>query len=140
MNQVGLQIKKRMVEKHKLNEIQKLIREEVNQILREEGDKLAPINPATKVEPDKHSTTPIEKPQPKPKQASSSEQPKSDQPDTAAVLLELVDDLIHKIRHSVGTPSTSDLTAMLVSLIQAWGMTSEDKLLVLRDIRNITIK
>lgn len=128
-----------LVKEGKLGPIQKLIRGEVDEILKEKVDKSTLSASTTKVEPDKPTAVAVEKPQSKPKRDSPAEQPKDNQQDTSAVLAGLTDGLIRKIRHGVGTPTSDDLTTMLISLIQAWGMTSDDKLAILKDIRNATI-
>jgi len=90
-----------------------------------------PAKPQPKAAPKQQPEKPENKPQP-----DQQEKPQ----DTDAELASMTAGFIQKIKHSVGSPTPESLTTMITSLIQAWGLTSEDKLAILKTVRNTTVR
>lgn len=101
------------------------------------GPAAPPVPPVTKAQP-KPVAPPIKQPDPKAKPKTAPE-PKEDD-DTSAQVVAMTNNLIQKIKHTVGVPEADDIAEALTSLIQAWGFNSEQKLTILKSVRNNSIR
>ncbi len=120
------------------NALRSFIRKEVRGVLKEAG--LAPeIEDKPKLEP-KAKVEPKAEPEAKPKAEPKTEpeaKPKAKQEERPVVVL--TRQYIGKIKQNVGTPEASDIEDMVTSILQAWDLTSTEKLSVLKSVRNNTV-
>lgn len=97
----------------------------------------APTPPTPKVDP--KVKVPV-RPEPKVKVEPEKPDQEDDNGDKGAEITSMVNSLVQKIKHTIGEPESDDITEALTTLLQAWGFTSEQKLMILKTVRNNTIR
>jgi len=100
------------------------------------GPAAPPVPPVAKAQP--KPVAPIKQPDPKAKPKTAPQEPKENDK-TGVQVVALTNNLIQKIKHTVGVPESDDIAEALTSLIQAWGFNSEQKLTILKSVRNNSV-
>ena len=119
-----------------LNVLRSLVRERVRKLIKESLDSQEDESDEEEKDPTPTPSTKQEDP-PLAKPEAPSKPEEDDEKETPAIIA-ATDLLISKVKRD-GVPEQNDLTDAITSMLQAWGLSSEAKLSILKTVRNNTL-